>query len=475
MPVGWPHLFRCSVVVIIIHTVDGWQSRQHLDTCHRGSCTARLIHTSHITSPHNANLKHTTSSLITIWFVASENSPRIITAEQALVTMRLATNWCLLHVHDVLVMILMATLSQFYVSCTNIEGDSKLTTMASLSTETSRSTLSVNNTTITRTPILRNTTFSLGPPRTIMGLSVDVFSFIFLGIAGVAPVVFIVIVVISMKCYTWRKRQKLRKYEERFRTGMELWEAEKRYRFKGKYHGCYDGPAMLSLDEDNPDGQAGSVRIINHKDYPGLTASTSNPNVYFRETALDGKPPKSRVGNGSIHAMPNGGIVDGGVSESRKSTRNGSLRHSINSEERKALECFDKIYESMDASTSTTSSENSNNTGPSSTRTVDGFRYQHPLYPQSSSLVTYEIEHTTPQNLDSIQVVSADLAALETVTSEPTGSQVKPDTPKMSRSEAGNSEDCHDITVHKSAEQDNISKRQSWLYSAYTNVAYVPD
>ena len=73
--------------------------------------------------------------------------------------------------------------------------------------------------------------FRLGPPKLIMGLEVTTFSYVFLGIGGIAPIVFIVSVIIVMKCYAWRKLHSYKKYKKREQISQDVWELERRHYF----------------------------------------------------------------------------------------------------------------------------------------------------------------------------------------------------------------------------------------------------
>lgn len=194
------------------------------------------------------------------------------------------------------------------------------------------------------TTVASNTSYSMGPERTIMGVPIDVFSFIFLGIAGAAPVIFIITVVVSMKCYSWHKVRKLKRLQQASQAGLEMWEAERDYQINGKYQ-TYSGPALSTVQE-SPSSTCSDR----------LQASYSNPNVFFKDTSADTPEPK---------VMP---------------------PPSLDSEERQALECFDKIYENMDLSS-----------GSEDLRT--SFRYPHPLYDKTKNGLRLPLSHKISRKL----------------------------------------------------------------------------
>ncbi len=179
------------------------------------------------------------------------------------------------------------------------------------------------------------TPFDVGPPNTIAGLPVTTFSYILLAVGGIAPVIFIIVVMVSMKCYMWRKVRRYQEYANQMvRQGLWIFEQDvensNSYPHSGasSYHSLH-GLAGTSMAEGinlgflspthlqvPPDPHAigltpGSGTYLaastingpyeelsgtaSHNGYSdkdmqlsiaSLKASISNPNVFFRETPL---------------------------------------------------------------------------------------------------------------------------------------------------------------------------------------------
>ena len=231
----------------------------------------------------------------------------------------------------------------------------------------------VTTTTTADTPSL-----FMDSPRTIAGLSVETFSFIFLAIGGIAPVIFLVIVVTSMKCYKYRQLQKLRRFQERQRIKRSLWEMERNQYFKThpkppdchvhQNHDSADSPYLFNRDSTVRKPHRHSKRG-RHGNSQILTVSNSNPDVYFREpraapqrndvstrSVLRAQKRISHMTTGSLPLKTAHYVQD--VAESRltvvkrhESTSSANSTHaqaSINSEEALALQSFDKIYRDLD-------------------------------------------------------------------------------------------------------------------------------
>lgn len=139
--------------------------------------------------------------------------------------------------------------------------------------------------------------FQLSPERTIVGLSVDTFSYIFLSIGIAAPVIFLVVVIISMKCYTNRRFKRYKQYEARMRITQNIWDLERKHYFRD----WKGGPGNIGSNRDYPDGESYFVEdfggrhlavpsFMTHKSripthhVDSVTYSNSNPDVFFKET-----------------------------------------------------------------------------------------------------------------------------------------------------------------------------------------------
>lgn len=238
---------------------------------------------------------------------------------------------------------------------------------------------------VTTSPI----TQTLSPGNTIAGISVDTFSFIFLGIGLTAPVVFLLIVFISMKCYSVRKFKRYKQYEARMRISREIWDLERRQYFR-EWKGTGSNNELGF--EFPPDGYDEHFFIQNYKGgFPlpyaahksrkplsvqGITYSNSNPDVFFKETPallLDRSKGHVRAASspGQINALQytahdshvitvsaNNSIqqINGDCSSAVSNSSSTSVhtsKHSVNSEEARALESFDKIYQDLDIDSST--------------------------------------------------------------------------------------------------------------------------
>ena len=377
-----------------------------------------------------------------------------------------------------------------YVTLETSGGDI-VVTMTTMTTITGFPDVLVTNvTTVSSVEVVRNSSYSFSPPNKIWGLDVEMFSYIFLAIGGIAPVIFIIIVIIAMKCYTWRKMKRFHRYEERYRTGMELWEAEKQYQLSAAMGHAYVGPGqVVAEDELQQTTDTGQTSISSNntnqnatiaKDYTGLKASTNNPNVYFRNVASQVQPAEEGPGPQTRGLAQEGVGLDGKKvhiprrvpiqytqSDSDrprdKTLTNGSLRRSINSDEEHALKCFDRIYESFDIS----SSDSENGVGPAATKHKDaGFRRtssigssdltSDPQVPLGRSLL--DSRSTSCQGLVSVGA-QTDLTAMSSRASA-AGIIARPGVQLM---------------VYKPADNDLLVQRQSWLHSSYVNVAYEPD
>lgn len=230
------------------------------------------------------------------------------------------------------------------------------------------------------------TGFSISPPSTIWGLSVNTVSYIFLATGGIAPLIFIFVVVATMKCYSRRRLQQLQKQTERYKRSQELWDMEKRAYLQSKqqqqsrsrvpvtelvydngphnhHSGNQGGQLQLQLHPmtNLPDGRGLPKNDLQNSRQ--LLPSSHNPNVYFRET-LPRPPPVSRssqfVPTISPERSSTSDVItpvtetqdfspvsdtvsmDPTASRNRDSVR---TQQSITSEEARVLAVFDKIYE----------------------------------------------------------------------------------------------------------------------------------
>ena len=251
--------------------------------------------------------------------------------------------------------------------------------------------------------------FTLSPPHTIWGLSVEEFSYIFLIIGGTAPVLFIIITIIVMKCYSWRRRQRFDKYATQYRTAQELWELERQeYLNSAGTAAANSGrsPNRVPQRITSPQPDSAPVNPVppvihtnslapqstvvvapphppHPQHQPGYLASSSNPNVYFKDGGNPSDPRHKGVTqngdssnlvltvtafNTSADSSPNlTQITD--ISQDMGSSRGQQHSHQLHSpiseapstqnlgsEEAKALAAFDRIYENLDVSLTTSSS-----------------------------------------------------------------------------------------------------------------------
>ena len=170
-------------------------------------------------------------------------------------------------------------------------------------------------TSTTLTPLLNVTSdpmvtpFRLSPPREIWGLPVPTFSYMLLGVGGVAPILFILLVIVSMKCYGWRQAKKRgsRNYLSRSRSGrlqQEVWDVERRL-YLQQHPDAADSDFYGSRNVLYQEEESGEKRVVevgghvpspahkaalNYKQHsPQLHSarlSNSNPNVYFMQTPV---------------------------------------------------------------------------------------------------------------------------------------------------------------------------------------------
>ena len=325
--------------------------------------------------------------------------------------------------------------------------------------------LNVNTTTMATplTSTLENKTYTLGPPDTIWGLEVELFSYIFLAIGGVAPVVFIVIVVISMRCYTWRKLRRFQRYEARYRTGMVLWESEKKYQMKeggdSKGRHAYDGPGQVISDEES--GPSGSSDPAHPRspteDYRGLKASMNNPNVYFREVSASVS--SSQTQNGPSSSSSLGRKRD---SEGQRRVANGSVSSGagpIDSEEQRALDCFDQILELSEGDVGLHESKNSKRSSQLSSSGKIPSPPQGQGVPQVSRQLPRRTLSGPPERSPAYGGVTVG-----------GGGGSLPGTPSR------RGKPVVQITAQKPPETtESLELRDSWLHSSFVNVAYATE
>ena len=219
----------------------------------------------------------------------------------------------------------------------------------------------------------------LSPPKEILGLSVETFSYILLIIGGAAPVIFLIIVYISLKCHMYRKLQR-----QRAGGGMTTFvrghggpgdrrHVDKEAYYSGGGHhikhngGYYDNggyamangnalkPASLKREQSIKSISAYGIKSYGEPAYgEGFRVSNNNPNVYFG-TVNRGAPPQRAMTHGDRNGVsysPSGG---GGVvapTSPMPSVSGRVLQHSVSitSQERSALAAFDSIYEGLDTS-----------------------------------------------------------------------------------------------------------------------------
>lgn len=146
---------------------------------------------------------------------------------------------------------------------------------------------------------------SLPPPpteRTIAGLTIETFSYILLAIGGSAPILFVIILVIIL-----RLRRSRRTKSQYFSNRPKMLHAHE-----------------LSAVEERLSGKTETK--LNGQISNGNVQSVHNPEVFFvRASPISPSPPPPL--SQSVQRRP-----------------------SIGPEERKALECFNKIYEGLDDS-----------------------------------------------------------------------------------------------------------------------------
>ena len=232
---------------------------------------------------------------------------------------------------------------------------------------------------------------TLPPEKTILGLSVNTFSFVFLGIGAIAPIIFLTVVFVTMKCLSRRRLNRFKQYEARMRITQEIWDLERRQYFRSWQPRRGDiGRKVKStndeidfLDDSSGGGyyysydqkSLGIKKTRKPLDMDNATQSNSNPEVFFKEPPNIVFMEKYRGPHhvrafsspGEIYATPQKANHDSAVSsdpplspttDQKESVRvitavpNSPSHHSINSEEERALESFDKIYEDLDIDTS---------------------------------------------------------------------------------------------------------------------------
>ncbi|KAK2157604.1 hypothetical protein LSH36_188g06004 [Paralvinella palmiformis] len=218
------------------------------------------------------------------------------------------------------------------------------------------------------------------PPPTIAGLPVTTFSYIFLAVGGAAPIIFIIVVVISMKCYSWRKYRRYRHYLSQLEPYKNDADLEYSIRTPVVAESLFDDCSQFNFVRPQLPGAdflhpcSASCRrdrdlFRYSREMPDARLSTSNPNVYFRETPLlvvsglhakadqtEQQPPPAGVPNGGLlcssERTPRKKFQPWSSARDSKDTLDclsqGGSHHSITSEEARALACFDHIYSDME-------------------------------------------------------------------------------------------------------------------------------
>lgn len=314
-----------------------------------------------------------------------------------------------------------------------------------------------------------NNTYTFSPPHTIWGMDVEMFSYIFLAIGGIAPIIFIVVVILAMRCYTWSKLRKFQKYEERHRPGIELWDSEgKHYQAKdSKSRHAYDGPGQVVSDEET--GPETNTSRYTDKDYQGLRASVNNPNVYFREAAVSPAHSTANEINPNETVKPPNHVNSlqpaDAPSEAKVSQEtdlpNGVQRRRINSEEQKALDCFDKIYDSLDVSSSASESgsvphDQSKDSEQNTSVSDSGHSDSGQGHRSDSRSSTSETQPPVKVGTKGNSVVAGPLL-------------------ERRSSSTGSNSPSVKLKIHKPTETSSLEQRQSWLHTSFVNVAYEPE
>ncbi|XP_064633161.1 uncharacterized protein LOC135491313 [Lineus longissimus] len=146
-------------------------------------------------------------------------------------------------------------------------------------------------------------------PKMILGMPVDQFSYIMLGIGATAPAVFIIIVVIAMQCYKRRQKKKLMRLQLRYKMAQNSMENGHLYRDHRRWTEddvVLENPILVSRKELSSNSNTarsigGSVVIMNgsirNNPLPDFNPqqSESTPNVFFTDISvpilqLNGKP-----------------------------------------------------------------------------------------------------------------------------------------------------------------------------------------
>ncbi|ELT94738.1 hypothetical protein CAPTEDRAFT_207997 [Capitella teleta] len=196
----------------------------------------------------------------------------------------------------------------------------------------------------TAPPTLTAEPFALGPAPTIWGLSVEHFAYIFLIIGGTAPVLFIVVTVITMKCYSWRRRRRFVRYATEYRAAQEAWQSERK-QYANQRNGLKRPPPRPPPPPPPSIPSQDTERTY--------VASTSNPNVYFKDSnGVSTNDVTLTVPARSGASSPNlTQITD--ISQEHPHIRSTSPIAEIGKEEANALAAFDRIYENLDVSVTT--------------------------------------------------------------------------------------------------------------------------
>ena len=206
--------------------------------------------------------------------------------------------------------------------------------------------------------------YNLEDPKEIFGLSVENFAYVMLIVGGAAPVIFIVIVCISMKCVSWRRHKRHRSdngmspFQRSYPQQTDIHQHKQQpTRSPGGYHGAmtngYVNNGFKQSSQDVSIAQAESYGVHSYGEPAygeGYRLSTNNPNVYFG--TLNPPKAKERRDLNQVNYSPTGvSVLNVSPSHPVPSPSAQLLRHSsINSEERSALAAFDSIYEGMDVS-----------------------------------------------------------------------------------------------------------------------------
>ena len=209
-------------------------------------------------------------------------------------------------------------------------------------------------------------------PGSVLGVPLPTFSYLALAVGASLPIICIIAIVITTKIYGRFRQRRRQHHQKRLKEARELlWRLERRE--KAREQGAvYENPILVSLGDGNGDKRDLGMTLRSGLSYEGLTMSRSNPDVYFQEGGTlhvdTGSKNTTLKRNADCRSKTARVEQEADTSSASSSSyshvrerppavspRNHPRPTSLDSEQARALECFDKIYEELDISFSSDS------------------------------------------------------------------------------------------------------------------------